>query len=1051
MGSGSGICRVQMRLARNEVVWIAIVAVLFGLLAYTGISLTRENGRVALLWLPNAMLAAWLLRNDSDACPLYLLACALANLAANRIVGDPWLTATGLSVANAAEIFVVVWLMRWSRGRRPDMAEIESHVWLLASALAGSVVSATIASAFLARAGTVLSLEDWERWVVADGLSLLILLPIGLVAIDAWRARRMPTRRSARHWLMMVALVTAGAGLIFSQSTYPFLFLAAPLVLYAAFRTGLVGTAVAVLVITLVASIATALDTGPISLVRAGPEARIVALQVFLAANFCMGLPVAAMLTQRARDRAALQQERDEKQEILDNVQEVIFRADARGCWTSLNPAWEALTGYSVAESLGWPTTRLLHSEDYAVSRDVYPQIVSGALSEVTLLQRFIDRAGKCRHIEVSIRRLVNDEGNFHGTIGNIRDVTAQFQQASALADSEARFRRLAESAPVGIFRADAAGDLIYINPGWAAKVGKTVEEMLGRGWLDAVQDLVPLREDPPFKGFQPGELRRRVIRFRAADGSDLWMETYNSAEFDEQGEIKGYYGAAVDVTDARQLEADLRLARRKAEDAASAKAAFLANMSHEIRTPMNGVLGFTELLEQSNLDNDQRNYVQLIAESGRAMMRLLNDILDISKVDAGLMRISVEPIHLRHKLAGIVKLMDPIGAAKGLEVSLDIAPEVPTWIMGDALRLRQIVLNLVGNAIKFTEQGSVRVVVGATDAGRSLQIDVIDTGIGIAADSQPMVFQEFTQADSSIVRRFGGSGLGLAISRQLVELMGGDISLTSTLGVGSTFRVVVPLVAADPPELDNYATATDAAGKHSTPSSCRLLVAEDNEINQQLIEAMAANMGFVAHIVPDGAEAVRAVAAAEASGAPYALVLMDLQMPVMDGLTATRTLREQGYDAKRLPIVALTANAYPEDIAHCMAAGMQAHLAKPLRSRDMVEAIDRFAVTAPVTRAAVNATPNDAIADPTLTEKYRARKAALRKLIDALDEQNIDLRWSQLASSLHQLAGVAAIFGEEQLGATAAVMEKRLGEAQSRRDRLTIAKETSDALGSIA
>ncbi len=1039
---------MRIELTRGEVLRIAVVAALFGLLAYAGIWLTRESGRIALLWLPNAIVAAWLLRNRSDAWALYIAACALANLAVNRIVGDSWWVAAGLSLANAIEILAVVWVMRWSRGRRPDMGEVDSHVWLLASALVGSVLSATVASVFLAGAGSVLSLGDWERWIIADGLSLMILLPIALVAIDAWNTRRWPTRAVMQRWLVMIALVTAGTCLIFAQSTFPFLFLVSPLVLYAAFRTGLNGTAVAVLIVTVVASIATVMGSGPISLVRGGPELQLIAFQVFLAANFGMGFPVAAMLNQRARDRAELRAERDEKQEILDNVREIIFRTDARGCWTSLNPAWERLTGYTVAESLGWPTTRLLVPDDLAATREIYPRIVGGEIDEATLPQRFIDRAGNVRHIEVSIRRLATGDGSFDGTIGNIRDVTDQVAQARELAASEERFRRLAESAPVGIFRASATGELTYINPGWAAKVGMTVDQMMGKGWLSAVADPAPLIQDPPFQGFRPGELRRRVIHFRGADGADLWMETYNAAEFDENGMVTGYFGAAVDVSDARQLEADLRLARRKAEDAASAKSAFLANMSHEIRTPMNGVLGFTELLAKSDLDETQRNHVQLIADSGRAMMRLLNDILDISKIEAGLMRVTIEPIDVRHKLGGIVRLMEPIAAEKGLAVSLAVAPGVPQWLMGDALRLRQIVLNLVGNAVKFTERGSVRVEVCAIDAGRSLRIDVIDTGIGIAPENLQAVFQQFTQADSSVVRKFGGTGLGLAISRQLAELMGGEISVTSVVDEGSTFRVVLPLVAADPPDATVPRPTPPPPQFDASTATIRLLVAEDNEINQKLIHAMAIEAGCLPHIVADGAAAIHEVIEADAAGEPYALLLMDLQMPVMDGLTAARALRAKGYDAKRLPIVALTANAYPEDIAMCVSAGMQGHIAKPLRVRDLIDALDRFAevVPAPPNRRPL---PGEMPVDPALRDQYEARKAALRTLIAQLDEQAGEEEWRALASALHQLAGIAAIFGEGQLGEAASTMERRLGQPQDIGGRLAIAAEARAALGS--
>ena len=251
------------------------------------------------------------------------------------------------------------------------------------------------------------------------------------------------------------------------------------------------------------------------------------------------------------------------------------------------------------------------------------------------------------------------------------------------------------------------------------------------------------------------------------------------------------------DVTERRQREANLADARAAAENATKAKSAFLANMSHEIRTPMNGVMGFTELLAGTPLDEEQRRFVAMIAESGRSMMQLLNDILDVSKIDAGQMRLAAEPVDIRHKMRSVVSLMEPAAAAKGISISSMIDDALPSLIVGDDLRLRQVLLNLVGNAVKFTQQG--RVMIAATkavdDAGPSLRIEVQDTGIGIPADRLEAVFEKFSQADTSIARVFGGSGLGLSITKQLIELMGGTLSVLSEVGEGTTFAVNLPLL----------------------------------------------------------------------------------------------------------------------------------------------------------------------------------------------------------------------------------------------------------------
>ena len=1296
------------RLTRGDLLAIVIVASLFAALAYFGITLTRANERIALLWLPNAVAAAWLLRSRAEARSYLILACATANIAANRVARDSWDIAIALSLANAVEIAVVVWAMQKNCGNRPDVGDIRSHGWLLVSAFGGASLSATIAALALARQDPALFFESWQRWVLADGFSLLIVVPLALIAIDAWRGRKVPSRHTVIDWALMIALVVGGSTLVFAQSRYPFLFLASPLVLYAAFRTGLSGTAMAVLIVTAIASIATSLGSGPITLVRGTIEDKLFAFEIFLAANFAIGLPVAAMLEGRARDRNELRRSRDDKQEILDNIRDIIFRTDEQGRWISLNPAWEKLTGYTVAESLGWPTTKLLHPDDFQATANIYPRIVSGDLQETTLRQRFTDRSGDCRHIEVSIRRLAEESGQFAGTIGNIRDVTEQTRQAQALADSEKRFRTLAESAPIGIFQADSEGQLTFINPSWAAKVGKTVDEMLGRGWVDALASLEPILADPPFKGFEPGMVRRRTLEFKAPDSSSLWMDTYNTAEFGENGAVIRYFGAAVDITEqklaaerlaesesrfqalanlapagifrsdaegqctyvnaawlrltglgddewqgdlwaralhpadldrvtsiwrnavenreecrmefrwlhpdgsviwvdtlarpeydqagqvagfigvnldvtehhaaiaalarrdeqlsmitdnvtdavvrldldgtclyaspsakdlfelsagaliganllagfhpdddekvratfaslasgqekraliafrsaaptepdryrwmeancatlhdhrshkpveiiasirdvshTKALEAELRAARAEAEDAATAKSAFLANMSHEIRTPMNGLLGFAELLKTTDLDGKQAEYVQMIADSGRSMMQLLNDILDLSKIEAGLMQVSLEPVDLRHKLTGVVRLLEPIAHDKRVRLELDIADDIPKWITGDRLRFRQIALNLIGNAIKFTEHGTVSVRAGLTGCGTKLELAVTDTGIGIAKEDLETIFQQFTQADGSVARRFGGSGLGLSITSQLAHLLGGEVTVESEIGKGSTFLVTLPLEASDAPyeANDNGSELEDNPGARS--SGIHLLIAEDNSINQELIAAMARQAGYQATIVGDGNIAIERVVEATAAEQPFDLVLMDLQMPVTDGLTATRKLREQGYDPEQLPIIALTANAYPEDIARCHAAGMQAHIAKPFSIRDLMDKVERYASTRKTLPAGTPALADGGICEkPSLQERYAKRKDDLRTLIEAIDSSNVEERWQELASALHQIAGVAAMFGEAELGAQAAEIEHELGQVEENEDRLLLVERSLSALDKAA
>ncbi len=390
-----------------------------------------------------------------------------------------------------------------------------------------------------------------------------------------------------------------------------------------------------------------------------------------------------------------------------------------------------------------------------------------------------------------------------------------------------------------------------------------------------------------------------------------------------------------------QRLNDELTGAKEKAESGSRAKSEFLANMSHEIRTPMNGILGMIEVMLDAGTMPEQSESLMIIKDSAEALLTIINDILDFSKIEAGKLDVDLVPFDIRECVAGTVRLLSVRAGQKGLKLVCDIHPGVPRRIHGDPLRLRQVLLNLLGNAVKFTDSGSVSVEVSAVsrEDGREVEFAVRDTGMGIPREKQDSIFQAFAQADGSMTRRFSGTGLGLTICSRLVEMMGGKIRVESRPGHGSCFRFNIPATA---PAFDEPSPAKSPAvlAAPGDPHSLRILVAEDHPVNQQIVLRMLENYAHHAVIAGNGREVLQAL-----TQGPFDLILMDVQMPIMNGLEAAQAIRrtERG-SGRHIPIVAMTAHAMKGDRELCLQSGMDGYLSKPVRIRELLEALDRFA-----------------------------------------------------------------------------------------------------------
>ncbi|WBH15328.1 PAS domain-containing protein [Sphingomonas radiodurans] len=640
-----------------------------------------------------------------------------------------------------------------------------------------------------------------------------------------------------------------------------------------------------------------------------------------------------------------------------------------------------------------------------------------------TSRSRVIRSDGAIVHVLTRAEIELDPDGVPIGLFGVLQDVTEQVTAEAQRHAQDAQYRLISEEASDLIVITDEQGRLVFVSPSSRNVLGYAPDEMIGTTpyHYAPVEDRALLdRQWSELRSRPAGEVVTLRFRMRRKDGVYVWIDV--SARIAAYQDSPRVVSVCRDVTDQVRADDELREARLQAEAAVSAKANFLANMSHEIRTPMNGVIGFTELLRESDLHPEQRKQVELIADSGRAMMRLLNDILDLSKVEANQMKIAHEPFDLTHALNACMKLVAPAIAKKGLRGEIDLSSTLPPLVMGDGLRLRQIVLNLLGNAIKFTERGSVSLRAWS-GVGSEVIIAVEDTGIGIDASRQEAIFEQFVQADSGIVSRFGGTGLGLAISVQLARLMNASVKLESAPGEGSRFYLTLPLEAAvERRAAARHVTSTaePIAAVSTDENAKRVLVAEDHDVNQLLMSAMLRQLGYHCDIAADGAQAVTMVRDAAVAGNPYAIVLMDMQMPVLGGIDATRAIRDSGIAADRLPIVALTANAYADDIAICLDAGMQAHLAKPVHLDELRSALTRW----------TELTVRPAATIPALSANVRERYARRRN--DALETIGALLRsgsfehvdFTELAEMMHKLAGTAAMFGDPALGERARDLE---------------------------
>ena len=498
--------------------------------------------------------------------------------------------------------------------------------------------------------------------------------------------------------------------------------------------------------------------------------------------------------------------------------------------------------------------------------------------------------------------------------------------------DNERTLQSILDAVPHILFFKDMALRYRRVNRAFAETFQMHVDAITGRN----DRDLFGKRLHDRFVAqdrelLATGEARTFDERMRI--GEEMRdVRSRKQPVFDARGRAIGIVGLAIDLTDERRLQAQLAQAVQEAHAAAAAKSRFLAMMSHEIRTPMNGVLGMIDLLGDTALQPEQQRLLDVCRASSVALLTILDDILDFSKIEAGKLMLEQVPVALRPLLGEVCASLGPQAKARNVHVALHVGDDVPAAVLGDPVRLRQVLLNLAGNAVKFTAEGRVDLEAHVQEG--SLALCVRDTGIGMTPEAMAQLFQPFEQADAATTRRFGGTGLGLSIVKRLAGLMGGDVTCESTLGAGSRFTVTLPLVPA-------HAPAFEVPVATLPPRGLRALLAEDHPVNREVIAGQLAKLGWECDMAEDGEAAWAALHAADAP-ARYAVLITDCHMPRLDGYGLVERVRahETATGGARLPILALTANAMQGERERCIAAGMDAYLAKPFRVEQLAEAL---------------------------------------------------------------------------------------------------------------
>jgi two-component system, sensor histidine kinase and response regulator len=629
---------------------------------------------------------------------------------------------------------------------------------------------------------------------------------------------------------------------------------------------------------------------------------------------------------------------------VLESAGPMVWIDPVTARVTYANPAACKHLGYAAEDLLGLEISRY-NLNFTATEMTVLAKALKRTKAPVTFETRHFRKDGAIRDVQVAVFLTQSEEQSVY--VATFKDITDERTAERERKRQEDVFRAMINSIPDCITYRNPEGVYVGCNTAFAEQIGRPVAEILGRTISEIVDaDRAKIVQQDDAEVLATLEPITREIWAPYADAGTRLLEQVRTPLRNEEGNVLGILTISRDVTKRKQEEEATRRAKDTAEEATRMKSDFLANMSHEIRTPMNAIIGLSHLALKTELTPRQRDYIDKVQTSGQHLLGLINGILDFSKVEAGKLDLESSDFALEMLLDDTAALVTEKSHAKGLALVFEVAPDVPAQLVGDSLRLGQVLLNYANNAVKFTDAGKIVISVRASErTGKDvlLQFRVQDTGIGLTPEQMGRLFQSFSQADASTTRKFGGTGLGLAISKKLAELMGGEVGVESEYGKGSTFwfsaRVGIgaPRLRRAAGRSANGLEATLPDERAAVLHGARILLVEDNEINQQVAREMLEDCGLQVDVAENGELALQLV-----QKFAYDLVFMDMQMPTMDGVTATRAIRKHA-QLELLPIVTMTANAMEQDRRKCLDAGMNDFLVKPIDVQALMAILTRW------------------------------------------------------------------------------------------------------------